>query len=1312
MRFAGFSALALLLASSSAIPTKRQALIDSIGGSSLDDVIAEIKNNGNINLLGDLIEVAVDALSTEASAVAECFNPSASNALGSGSVGAGASAGTGVGVGGSGTSSPSASAVASELSNLLSSVASAATAGPDAAAAASSALNFLSTASPAASVAPEISSLLSSIADNTAAIPTGAASSLAGAASGAPSQLSSFLGSLATEVAAAPNAAGQAAANAASSALGFLSTANPAASVAPAISSFLSSIAADPSATIPANVASSLANAASSAAANLPGVTAGAGVGVGIGGSVGGSSNPALSSLASSLLSDPAVTGAPALSSAIGGLTNPGASVNPALSSALSSILANPSVSLPTGVVSSLVSAISSAANNGGGVASPATNTRASGSSAASSSSTPIACPFSSKSTYSVLGSQFTRYCNQFYGGNVLNLGNAVLKRQTGGSLNSCASICAPEARCLGTQYNPSTGSCTFYSSLTNGVTRNGVQFAVRSSAASSISPPVSAGVTASAGVSAGIPSGALSSLASEAATATGALGSELSSLISQLSTATAVNTGALSSLISELPTATSIPGGLISSIVDPAFTSRRSSVPGLSAVPSQVSSIVGGLSSAASLGSSALSSLASQITGLPTEILPTNVASSLASEISGISTAVDPSSVLSSIASQITDPASSILSGASSGIASITSGLLPPSVTPSAVTTSCGGGLVDLCATIGLVDGVSVNLGLGGIGGATPTTYSGASGLYTATSTQCSGLVCLAVGLGPSVTATLGALQTDGTILDLGAGVGGAVSGITSGLSLPTTLPGGDVITSTSTSCSGAVCLAIGVGPSATVTLGALNTDGSIINIGAGITPAITAASTPTTLPDGDVITSTSASCSGLVCLAIGLGPSATVTLGALNTDGSIVSLGAAVGGSATVTTPPTTAGASVSIPDVTSLSTSCSDAVCVTLGLGPLATVTLGAIGSDGLVGASVGALATPTTVSGAEITAVSTTCDSLVCLSLGVGPLATVTLGLLGADGLVGASVGVGGAATTPAVTAPAVVSTSTVVNGNTITAISQSCGVGGVVDACVSLGLGPLGTITLGADALNPSGGVVSAGVSATILPGVSLTNGQVVPTTTVVDGTTITAVSASCTGAAVDACVTVGLGSLGTIALNAGVLPTSGGLASLSAGASVAGAGATITAPAVIPTTTVVNGATITAVSQSCGVGGVIDACVSLGLGPLGTITLGADALNPSGGVVSAGVSATLLPSLTNGEVVSTSMVTNGNTITAVSKTCSGALLNLCATVGLGNLATVTLNAGVLQTSGAVASASLGADVLKREATTLATVVRK
>ncbi|KAH0031358.1 hypothetical protein KCU78_g2850, partial [Aureobasidium melanogenum] len=928
-----------------------------------------------------------------------------------------------------------------------------------------------------------------------------------------------------------------------------------------------------------------LANAASSVAANLPGVTAGVGAGVGIGGSVGGSPNPALSSLASSLLSDPAITGAPALSSAIGGLTNPGASVGPALSSALSSILANPSVSLPTGVVSSLVSAISSAANNGGGVASPATNTRASGSSAASSSSTPIACPFASKSTYSVLGSQFTRYCNQFYGGTVLNLGNAVLKRQSGGSLNSCASICAPNARCLGTQYNPSTGACTFYSSLTNGVTRNGIQFAVRSSAASSILPPVSAGVTASASVPAGVPSGALSSLASEASTATGALGSELSSLISQLSTARTINTGALSSLISELPTATSLPTDLISSLVNPASTSRRPSVPGLSAVPSQVSSIVGGLSSAASLGSSALSSLASQITALPTEILPTNVASSLASEVSGISTAVDPSAVLSSIASQITDPASSILSGASSEIASTTSGLLPPGASASAITTSCGGALVDLCATIGLLDGVSVNLGIGGIGGATPTTYSGASGLYTATSTQCSGLVCLAIGLGPSATATLGALQTDGTILDLGAGLGGL-------------LPG--------------------------------------------------------------------------------------------------------VGSSPTITTPPTTASASVSIPDITSLSTSCNDAVCITLGVGPLATLSLGAIGSDGLVGISAGVLATPTSIAGAEITAVSTTCDSLVCLQLGLGPLATVTLGLIGAGGLLGGSIGLGGAATTPAIsapavaptsvvvsgntvtavstscdgaavdacitlglgsfgsitldagvlptsggiasisagasvggsgaviTAPAVIPTSTVVNGATITAISQSCGVNGVVDACLSLGLGPLGTITLGADALNPTGGLISAGVSATVLP--SLTNGQVVPTSTVINGNTITALSASCTGAAVDACVTLALGNLGTIGLNAGVLPTSGGLANVgatvgvSAGASGTTAAPAVTSPAVLTT---ISGKPVTSYSTSCGTGSLVNVCATVALGPLGGITVNAGLLG-SGGLLGASAGANLL----------------------------------------------------------------------------------
>ncbi|KAG9702675.1 hypothetical protein KCU73_g18265, partial [Aureobasidium melanogenum] len=133
------------------------------------------------------------------------------------------------------------------------------------------------------------------------------------------------------------------------------------------------------------------------------------------------------------------------------------------------------------------------------------------------------------------------------------------------------------------------------------------------------------------------------------------------------------------------------------------------------------------------------------------------------------------------------------------------------------------------------------------------------------------------------------------------------------------------------------------------------------------------------------------------------------------------------------------------------------------------------------------------------------------------------------------------------------------------------------------------------------------------------------------------------------------------------------------------------------------------------ISQSCGVGGVVDACISLGLGPLGTITLGADALNPTGGLVSAGVSATLLPSLTNGQVVPTSMVTAGNTITAVSASCSGALLNACATLGLGSLGTITLNAGVLPTAGGVATVAVpgvASVIVKREATTLATVVRK
>jgi hypothetical protein len=1240
MRFAGFSAITLLLASSSAIPTKRQALIDSIGGSSLDDVMAEIKNNGNISLLGDLIEIAVDALSTEASAVAECFNPAATSALGAGASGSGSgslgsgSGGLGAGAG-VGANTPAASAAA-ELSSLLGSVASAATSAPDAAnnaaqeaaAAASSALNFLSTANPAASVAPSISSLLSSIAGNTAAIPTGAASSLVDAAAGAPSQLSSILGSVASEAGSVPSAAA-----AASSALGFLSTANPAASVAPAISSLLSSIAANPSATIPANAASSLTNAASSVIANLPGVSAGAGIGAGVG-IGGGNGNPAFSSFVSSLANDPAVTGAPALSSAIASLTNPAVSIGSSLASDLSSVLANPSATLPSGAVSSLVSAISSAVNNGGVTVSPVTNTRGSSSSAASSSSTPIVCPFASESKYTALGSQFTRYCNQFYGGDVLNLGNAVLKRQAVGSINGCANICSPNARCLGTSYDPKTGSCTFYSSLTNGVTRNGIMFALRSSAASSILPPASVGATAGAsgsvsasvptGVNAGstslrpslpgfsaVPSGVLSSLASEASTATGVIGSQLSSLISQLTTASAVNTGALSSLISELPTATSLPSGLISSVVGPVGTSR---------LPSEVSSILSEATSLASslinAGSTSLrpslpgfssvpiiSGVTSAVNSLTSEIgaSATGVVSSIESDVSsiinsltsGVTNPTSISSIISSVQSEATASISSILSEGSSAIASITSVVgpitsgivlppgvtLPTGVTLTSTTTSCGGALVDLCATLGIGNGVTVNLGLGGKLGSTPTTFSGASGQYTATSTQCNGAVCLALGVGPSVTATLGALNPDGSIIEIGAGLGSTpvVTGVPS-------IPG---VTSTATSCNGVLCLALGVGPSTTVTLGALNSDGSIINVGTGAslsTPAITAPSVPTTLPGGAVITTTTASCNSVLCLALGVGPSTTITLGALNTDGSIVSASAAL--------------------------------------------------------------------------------------------PVST------------------------PAITSVTVVPTSTVIGGSTITAISQSCTGSGLAKVCINLGLGPLGTISLGADALPTSGGLVSAGVSASLpVASAAVTVPAVLATPLTISGNTITAVSTSCSGAAIDACVTLGLGNIATVTLGAGVLPSDGGLASAGVSATLPIASAAVTVPALLATPLTISGNTITAVSTSCN-GALVNACVTLGLGNIATVSLDAGVLPTNGGLATASAAAGVsnVASVSAGVTLAPTAVAVASVITTTRRTtsCSGGLLGVplvCATVNVPGLATVSV-------------------VARDQPTTLATLVRK
>jgi hypothetical protein len=83
---------------------------------------------------------------------------------------------------------------------------------------------------------------------------------------------------------------------------------------------------------------------------------------------------------------------------------------------------------------------------------------------------------------------------------------------------------------------------------------------------------------------------------------------------------------------------------------------------------------------------------------------------------------------------------------------------------------------------------------------------------------------------------------------------------------------------------------------------------------------------------------------------------------------------------------------------------------------------------------------------------------------------------------------------------------------------------------------------------------------------------------------VTNGNTITAVSASCSDALLNACATLGLGSLGTITLNAGVLPTTGGVASISAGGNVLGGGSALTA-APTPSTAVVS---TTRLSTSCG----------------------------------------------------------------------------------------------------------------------------
>ena len=75
MRFGEFAATTFLVVSSAAAPTRRQALLDSISNSTIEQIIEGITAKGDIAMLGDLVNVAVDALAHEASAVSDCYAP-------------------------------------------------------------------------------------------------------------------------------------------------------------------------------------------------------------------------------------------------------------------------------------------------------------------------------------------------------------------------------------------------------------------------------------------------------------------------------------------------------------------------------------------------------------------------------------------------------------------------------------------------------------------------------------------------------------------------------------------------------------------------------------------------------------------------------------------------------------------------------------------------------------------------------------------------------------------------------------------------------------------------------------------------------------------------------------------------------------------------------------------------------------------------------------------------------------------------------------------------------------------------------------
>ncbi|TIA44049.1 hypothetical protein D6C83_06038 [Aureobasidium pullulans] len=504
----------LLLTSSSATHTKRQALIDSIGDSTLDDIVSQIRNDGNLTLLGDLLEVAVDALTTEATAVAECYNPSVpfpAEFDGSGSKSGQQGAETGPG--GSGSSLPSTTRVVSQLSSLLGAVASAATSVPDttkgdttpgqaAAAAASSALDFLSSASSAASVAPGISSLLMSIVDNTAALPSTAVASLVDAAMNAPSFVSTNVPTTRTIIsfplyyslstttpAYGVNGEGYGGSKASGilySTPNSIHTSTPIASTTFKASSLQLSADDNLATSVPTaafNSPTSLALSHSSDKAESTNVVnSGDGNGIGDGqnvsggsneGSTDGTSSPALSSIHVTV-----VGGSPS-SSAIAPWVSTTAYAGSSSSATRSSDLAGATETFRDGSTSSVLHAASSASNSAEILPSPTP-----------SPPSQNACPFISTSVFTVSGSRFTRYCNRFYGGKVLELDGRVLKRQATNSLDSCIDTCAPESRCVGTSYESTSGFCTFYSSLVDGITRNGIQFAVRLDTASSVLDP------------------------------------------------------------------------------------------------------------------------------------------------------------------------------------------------------------------------------------------------------------------------------------------------------------------------------------------------------------------------------------------------------------------------------------------------------------------------------------------------------------------------------------------------------------------------------------------------------------------------------------------------------------------------------------------------------------------------------------------------------------------------------------------------------------------------------------------------------